>query len=259
MTVDNIADRLLKLDEKSRSDIFNDFSIKLESNEISRKELSEKIINKFDKNKQLLEKLELNIVYFELFPELNSIPKDVLKNFFPRRLRNKITSKMNKNDILQFLKESMVSKSIDIQKVNSKISIYSVISKVRTINDKDELTSLSIFLWGEIIEELDKDQIIKKLSTDLEFDMLSPENIEIYLNDKNINTKNTSKKANSLKFDDLITEIKTLKIQVLSLESKIKNQEQKLIELNNNLVHKISILESNVNSLVSRLNEFEKK
>ena len=120
MTVDNIADRLLKLDEKSRSDIFNDFSIKLESNEISRTELSEKIINKFDKNKQLLEKLELNIVYFELFPELNSIPKDVLKNFFPRRLRNKITSKMSKNEVLQFLKESMVNKSIDVQKVNKK-------------------------------------------------------------------------------------------------------------------------------------------
>lgn len=236
----DLKKKIVALDDKSISQLAQDLGINIQKDYPSKELLSEDIIQEASEKNQL-EKLHLTLKFLEAYPKVDTVQKDLLVRFFPPKLRKEITSKTSKEELISLLKDSVINKSLSIEQLNNKSSIYAVISKVKKVNKDKELVSLSRCIWGITDENVKKDEIIKRIASELERNELQAEKIEKCLENIKIQTQNNKPKSTN----EAINEARSLNAKVLEMENRIKLCENSISELNISIKKLIYTVESN--------------
>lgn len=253
----NLKNKLLELGEKLIVGLCSDLCVSLPEHISSKEALADFFIQ------DLMTKNQINSFdnlqkYLEFYPEIDSFSKDFIKSILPLGLRKNIKSKLSKEEARQYLTTLVLDKSIDVDKLGEKTRVYSVVSKIRKIKN-NELTYLANGLWDNVEENMERDEIIKKITTELEFKKYAPEKVEEILNrNKDSQKKVKSKNASVLKAkventSILIEEIKLLKNCLLSIEKLLKKQDQQISDINYSLKRINDNINSNQDKMLSTL------
>ncbi|KKH45438.1 hypothetical protein [Methanosarcina sp. 1.H.A.2.2] len=223
----NLKKKILRLNEEVIAELFNDLDITLPEVDVSKENLSELLIQSM-KAKDKVGNLEVVLKYREFYPIIESFSKDFLIEVLPKKLRNNVTSKSNKEEVLIYLKQAIIEGFINSEYLERKIKIYSVASKVKKVTKKDELAYLTKYLWDDMEENIDKEKIIQRITTELEYGNYPPDRVEGILDQM----KKGQRKSKSENINGLAEEIRTLESRFLSIEKLLKKQEQQIVETN---------------------------
>lgn len=247
----NLKTKILKLNEEVIAELFNDLDINLPGVDVSKENLSEILIQSM-KAKDKIENLEVVLKYREFYPIIKSFSKDFLIEVLPQKLRKNVTSKSNKEEVLIYLKQAIIEGSINSEYLERKINIYSVASKVKKITRKDELAYLTKYLWDDMEKNIDKEKIIQRITTELEYGNYPPDRVEGILDQ----IKDGHRKAKSENINGMVEEIRTLENRLLSIENLLKKQEQQIVETNKLMCDMKNFVVLNNNQMKS---DFENK
>lgn len=242
-----LKNKLLELKEKLIIGLYSDLGLSLPEQNSSKENLADFFIQGI-KTKNRVNGFDNLQKYLEFYPEFDSFSKDFLKSILPLALRKNIKSKSSKEEARRYLTTLVLDGSIDVEKLGEKTRIYSVVSKIRKIKN-DELTYLANSLWDNVEENIERDEIIKKVTTELEFGNYAPEKIEEILS----RNKYSQKKAKVENTSILIGEIKLLENSLLSIEKLLKKQDQQISDINYSLKRISDNINYNQNKMLSAL------
>lgn len=245
--------KILEFDEKFITGLYRDlgFSFPEQSNSIEY--LADFLILNLKAKNRIVDFCDI-LKYFEFYSEIESFSKEHLIAILPLKLRKDIKSKSSREDSLRYLTKLVLEGSINIEQLDRKTRIYSVVSKIKKINKKDELACLANGLWDNVEENIGKDQILKRVTTELEFGNYSPEKVEEILN----RNKDSQKKAKVENTNVLIGKIKLLEDRFLSIEKLLKKQDQQISDINHSLKKISDNIDSNQDKTLSILESFKR-
>jgi hypothetical protein len=185
----------------------------------------------------------------EISSNLNNINKSYLKNILPRKSQSSINAKSTKEEICSQIRELFVNEKIIEDEFINKLEIYKTVANFEKIKDKGQLDLLSVKIWPDLNEKMDKKQLSIKLRTDLEYGRLSPEDVNNHIESQKGTSKQSGSKSDNT--PELLSEIQSLNAKISLLENEIKKQNERISnfdKLGSQILNHLKMLDNSMDS-----------
>lgn len=256
LEVPQLIEKSFQLENNDQKELFSLLNFELKSN-LSEEETKAELIKFANRDENSARKVELFLKFQNFSTDLDIISKHYLQYLVPQKLQSSIKQKSNKEEICSQIRNIFVKEKITEDELRHKIEIYKTVVNVEKIRDKSQIELFAINVWPDISEKIDKKQLLKKLSTELEHGRLTPEHVKKHLGSKSGKPKSSRSKSDNTR--ELVDEIRLLNAKVSLLENEVRIQNERISKfdiLGNRLIENIAILN---NSMDSHFSGFERK
>lgn len=253
--VSQLVEKSLKLEDKEKTEMFALIGLALKP-EMSEEEIKAQFNEYVNKNENAVHKIKLFLNFDDFSNDLNSIPKHYLKNLVPRKFHSSFNEKSTKDEVCLQIRSLFASEKITVDELSHKIEIYKTVIVVEKIKDKTQLELLAANIWPDVSEKMDKKQLIKRLNTDLEHGLLTPDDVNKHVASKSNESRPSRPK--SVDNRELLEEVRSLNAKISLLENEVKKQGEKINKfdaLGNRLLQNMDILNQSMDSHFSGLDQ----
>ncbi|MDI3484798.1 MAG: hypothetical protein PWQ50_18 [Methanolobus sp.] len=246
--VSEVIENILKLEDNDKNELFSLIGLQIQPDK-AENEIKAELAEYISKNESVLHKICLFLRFNEISSNLNNINKSYLKNILPRKSQSSINAKSTKEEICSQIRELFVNEKIIEDEFINKLEIYKTVANFEKIKDKGQLDLLSVKIWPDLNEKMDKKQLSIKLRTDLEYGRLSPEDVNNHIESQKGTSKQSGSKSDNT--PELLSEIQSLNAKISLLENEIKKQNERISnfdKLGSQILNHLKMLDNSMDS-----------
>lgn len=246
--VSNLIESIFELNDNDKKELFSLIELKIEP-DFTVEEIKTKLIEYTEQNESAVQKIKLFFRFNNFSSDFNSINKLYLKYLIPRKFQSSIKKSSTKEEILSQIHTLFSTEKIAEDELKLKLEIYKTVVNFDKIKEKGQLDLLSINIWPDMNEQLDKKQLNIKLRTDLERGSLSPEEVNKHIESLKSKSKQSVSKSDNT--NELLSEIQSLNAKVSLLENEIKKQNERISnfdKLGSQILNNLDILNNSMDS-----------